>query len=85
MVAQRDVVGVAQPVVVELVSVGRVVETGLQLVLVGGVVVRLLELGGGGLLHVVAEHPLRQLGAQLSASGSRGATTPLASVSLPTV
>ena len=60
---EGDVVGVAQGVVVELVTGCRVVEAGLELVLVLGVVTRLLELLPGRLLDVVGEHRRRQLGA----------------------
>ena len=71
----------AQAVAVELVAVGRVVETGLELVLVLGVVVALLELLARRLLHVVGEHQRRQLAAQLAWLREPGAATPFASVS----
>ena len=75
VVAERDLVGVPQAVVVELVTVDRVVETRLELGLVLGVVVRCLELGRGGLLHVVDVHPRRELRAQLLRAGVRRGNT----------
>ena len=69
--AEGDVVGVAELVVVELVARGGVVEAGLELVDVLGVVVRLLELLDGRLLHVVGEHAARQLGPGPLEAGAR--------------
>jgi hypothetical protein len=56
----------------ELVWVSRVVEAGLDLVFVLGVVMGLLELLPGRLLHVVGVCLLRQLRPQRPDPGSRG-------------
>src|SRR5690349_6025108 len=69
--AERGLLDVAG-VVVELVTVGGVVQAGLERVLLLGVVVGLLELLTGGLLHVVAVHALREAGAHLVDAAAGG-------------
>ena len=74
VVAQRHVVGVAEAVAVELVTVGRVALHGrLELVLVLGVVVRLLELAAVGFCTLSANISDDSVGPQLLPSGSLGA------------
>ena len=71
-------------VAVELVAVGRVVEAGLELVLVLGVVVRLLELLAVGFCTLSAYISVRQLGAQRLRAAA-GAATPFSSASASAV